>query len=157
MNLFRYSVLGVLMASFVGILQVDNFSKIVAVVIGVLGWAVTRWLTPSVKQLMVKKGINGLDINKKGSEAGEKHIPECLGFAAAIAFCMVGLMLTPVLKVYRTTEELNRHMAVLVTILGTILLGFADDILDLKWRYKLLFPFFIIIPLVSVYDGITHL
>ena len=144
------------MASFVGILQIDNFSKIVAVVMGVLGWVVTRWLTPSVRQLMIKKGINGLDINKKGSEAGEKQIPECLGFAAAVAFCMVGLMLTPVLKAYRTTEELNRHMAVLVTILGTILLGFADDILDLKWRYKLLFPFFIIIPLVSVYDGITH-
>ena len=105
---------------------------------------------------MVKKGIFGLDINKKGSEAGEKQIPECLGFASAIAFCMVGLMMTPVIKSFRTTEELNKHMAVLVTVFATILLAFADDILDLKWRYKLLFPFFIIIPLVSIYDGITH-
>jgi hypothetical protein len=53
---------------------------------------------------MVKKGIYGLDINKKGSEAGEKQIPECLGFASAVAFCMVGLMLTPVLMAYRTSE-----------------------------------------------------
>ena len=65
-------------------------------------------------------------------------------------------MLTPFLKIYRTSEELSKHMAVLVTVFATILLGFVDDILDLKWRYKLLFPFFIIIPLVSVYDGITH-
>jgi len=36
------------------------------------------------------------------------------------------------------------------------LLGFADDMLDLLWRYKLIFPFFIIIPLVSVYSGHTH-
>jgi UDP-N-acetylglucosamine--dolichyl-phosphate N-acetylglucosaminephosphotransferase len=48
------------------------------------------------------------------------------------------------------------HLAVLVTVLATILLGFADDILDLQWRYKLLFPFFIIVPLVSVYAGPTH-
>ena len=41
-------------------------------------------------------------------------------------------------------------------MIATILLGFADDILDLQWRYKLLFPFFIIIPLVSSYNGITH-
>ena len=44
----------------------------------------------------------------------------------------------------------------MATVLGTILLGFADDILDLQWRYKLLFPFFIIIPLVTVYDGPSH-
>lgn len=43
-----------------------------------------------------------------------------------------------------------------MTILGTILLGFADDMLDLLWRYKLIFPFFIVIPLVSVYSGSTH-
>lgn len=43
-----------------------------------------------------------------------------------------------------------------MTVLSTILLGFADDMLDLLWRYKLLFPFFIIIPLVSVYQGRTH-
>jgi UDP-N-acetylglucosamine--dolichyl-phosphate N-acetylglucosaminephosphotransferase len=39
--------------------------------------------------------------------------------------------------------------------LGTILLGFADDMLDLPWRYKLIFPFFIIIPTVSCYSGTT--
>ena len=41
-------------------------------------------------------------------------------------------------------------------MLGTILLGFADDILDLQWRYKLLFPFLIILPLVSIYSGPTN-
>jgi UDP-N-acetylglucosamine--dolichyl-phosphate N-acetylglucosaminephosphotransferase len=40
-------------------------------------------------------------------------------------------------------------------IKGTILLGFADDMLDLPWRYKLLFPFFIVIPMISNYYGPT--
>jgi hypothetical protein len=49
MNLFRISVAGVLLASLVGITQVDNFSKIVAIVTGIMGWIVTRWLTPRVR------------------------------------------------------------------------------------------------------------
>ena len=76
--------------------------------------------------------------------------------SAAIAFCLVTLGLTPLFKVYSDNHQFNTHLAVIVTVLGTILLGFADDILDLQWRYKLLFPFFIILPLVSIYDGITH-
>lgn len=32
-----------------------------------------------------------------------------------------------------------------------ILLGFADDVLDLKWRHKLLFPTLATIPLLMVY------
>jgi UDP-N-acetylglucosamine--dolichyl-phosphate N-acetylglucosaminephosphotransferase len=38
---------------------------------------------------------------------------------------------------------------------GTILLGFADDMLDLPWRYKLIFPFFIVIPMITNYYGPT--
>jgi len=49
------------------------------------------------------------------------------------------------------------HIAVLVTVIGTILLGFADDMLDLPWRYKLFFPFFIIMPLVSIYSQSTSI
>lgn len=51
---------------------------------------------------------------------------------------------------------MTTHIAIFTTIFGTILLGFADDMLDLPWRYKLLFPFFIVLPLVCVYTGITH-
>ena len=69
---------------------------------------------------------------------------------------MVCLALTPIIKLYSEPHKLATHLSVLVTVIGTILLGFADDNLDLQWRYKLLFPFFIIIPLVSTYTGPTH-
>lgn len=61
------------------------------------------------------------------------------------------MLLTPIFRNYASSSDLIKHLAVLVTALSTILLGFADDMLDLLWRYKLLFPFFIIIPLVSIY------
>lgn len=79
-----------------------------------------------------------------------------MGFAAAVTFCIVGMVMTPFYKLQAGNDQLITHLATFVTVLSTILLGFADDMLDLLWRYKLIFPFFIIIPLVSVYSGPTH-
>lgn len=36
-----------------------------------------------------------------------------------------------------------------------ILLGFVDDVVALKWKYKLILPFVASIALLTVYDGIT--
>jgi len=79
-----------------------------------------------------------------------------MGFAAAVTFCIIGMILTPYFKWLEGDDKLITHLATFVTVLSTILLGFADDMLDLLWRYKLIFPFFIIIPLVSVFSGHTH-
>jgi UDP-N-acetylglucosamine--dolichyl-phosphate N-acetylglucosaminephosphotransferase len=45
----------------------------------------------------------------------------------------------------------------LLTVSATVLLGFTDDMIDLSWRYKLIFPFIIVIPLLSAYQGNTHI
>lgn len=50
---------------------------------------------------------------------------------------------------------MEQHYAVMITIIGTVLLGFADDMIDLQWRYKLIFPFFLVIPIVKVFSGST--
>uniref|UniRef100_A0A915DT57 UDP-N-acetylglucosamine--dolichyl-phosphate N-acetylglucosaminephosphotransferase n=1 Tax=Ditylenchus dipsaci TaxID=166011 RepID=A0A915DT57_9BILA len=42
-------------------------------------------------------------------------------------------------------------LAGLISICTSILLGFADDMLDLKWRHKLLFPTLSSMPLLLVY------
>lgn len=36
-----------------------------------------------------------------------------------------------------------------------ILLGFADDVLDLKWRHKLLVPTIATFPIIIAYNGLT--
>lgn len=69
---------------------------------------------------------------------------------------MIGMALTLLLKWWSSPENMGMHIAVFVTIFGTILLGFADDMLDLPWRYKLIFPLFIVLPLICVYSGPTH-
>ena len=39
--------------------------------------------------------------------------------------------------------------------MSTVLLGFADDMIDLAWRYKLVFPFLFMIPVIRAYSGPT--
>jgi UDP-N-acetylglucosamine--dolichyl-phosphate N-acetylglucosaminephosphotransferase len=36
-----------------------------------------------------------------------------------------------------------------------LFLGFADDVLDLRWRYKLILPFFASLPMLLAYQGKT--
>lgn len=42
-------------------------------------------------------------------------------------------------------------LAALLSICCMLLLGFADDVLDLRWRYKLLLPTVASLPLLMVY------
>jgi len=37
----------------------------------------------------------------------------------------------------------------------SILLGFADDVLDLKWRHKLIVPTIATFPIIVAYNGLT--
>jgi hypothetical protein len=76
--------------------QVDHFNVGVMLLSAGASAYLTWRIIPRMIQLMLAKGIGGLDLNKKGTTAGEKKIPECLGLASAVAFCMVGLALAPV-------------------------------------------------------------
>lgn len=48
-------------------------------------------------------------------------------------------------------EEFVELIAALLSICCMILLGFADDVLDLRWRHKLLLPTMATLPLLMVY------
>ena len=104
---------------------------------------------------MLKKGITGKDLNKQGTKAGEKAIPECVGFAAAVGVCGVAVISALAVSIFTGKSDLSVEWGVLVAVLGTVLLGFADDMLDLPWRYKLIFPILMALPVVSVYGGPT--
>jgi len=58
-------------------------------------WAITNYLIPKLSQYMLKAEVFGYDINKKGSEQGEKKIPECIGYACAIGFVIVAYFFYP--------------------------------------------------------------
>jgi len=37
-----------------------------------------------------------------------------------------------------------------------VLLGFVDDVIDLKWRHKLIVPTIATLPLLVAYNGVTN-
>ena len=156
MNQFTFTAILAILSSALAIHQLELPFAVLLTAASGCSWLLTSALIPKVSYFMHKKRIFGLDINKKGSKEGEKEIPECVGFAAAVAFSMIGMVVSVILRVWATPESLTMHIAVFVTIFGTILLGFADDMLDLLWRYKLIFPFFIVLPMICVYGGPTH-
>lgn len=49
------------------------------------------------------------------------------------------------------------YNAALLSITVIVLLGFVDDVVDLKWRYKLVVPFVAALPLVVMYTGATSI
>ena len=52
-------------------------------------------------------------------------------------------------------EDLAQFNAVALSICFMTLLGFADDVLNLKWRYKLLLPTVASLPILMAYTGTT--
>jgi UDP-N-acetylglucosamine--dolichyl-phosphate N-acetylglucosaminephosphotransferase len=55
-----------------------------------------------------------------------------------------------------TQERLIEYNAGLLAICMVVLLGFVDDVVDLKWRHKLIVPTAASLPLLVAYKGLTY-
>lgn len=121
-----------------------------------MGYLCTVRMIPVMQQYMLKKNICGLDLNKKGTEAGEKKIPESQGLVSATIFTLISFSSILVFKLFLSEEHLTEKFAALVCIVFSVLLGFVDDVLDIPWRYKLVLPLFGILPVLLAYDGVTY-
>jgi UDP-N-acetylglucosamine--dolichyl-phosphate N-acetylglucosaminephosphotransferase len=124
----------------------------VSTIAAVIAFIVTNTLIPSVKELTAKAGLAGKDLNK--GEAGSKDkIPESLGIVPGIVYITCACLLQFLLK--SDNHDLTAFNAGLFTSCFMLLLGFVDDVLELRWRYKLILPTLATIPLLVAYSGIT--
>ena len=107
---------------------------------------------------------------------GEKKVPESLGLAPGVVF-LVCIVLFQLLHSHDTAALLHwvsgsgggtalkaqpiadawlvDYNAALATICFMLFLGFADDVLDIPWRVKLLLPMLAALPLIVAYGGGT--
>lgn len=142
------------------------------------GLQVTKRVVPLLQRYTLKRGLCGKDINKRGTPAGEKPIPESLGLASGIVF-LVCIILFQQLHTYDAASVFHRiwgggkdkvlvkqaitdawlvdYNAALATICFMLFLGFADDVLDIPWRVKLLLPCLASLPLLVAYSGGTSI
>ena len=140
--------------------------------LSILGALLTHHLIKEMSYLFIKANLSGKDLSKKG----KPRIPEAIGVIASAVYLIVMFLFIPVpfLSKYLSTStmfsgtppvntsstdnlndaisyELVNYLAAMLSICCMIFLGFADDVLDLRWRHKLLLPTLASLPLLMVY------
>lgn len=136
------------------------------------GFLVAQSLVPTLSKYNLKAGLFGYDINKKGSQGGERKIPEALGLVVGVVY-LVCIIFFQQMHFYGekvwsndgvngecpSIDAMERGMpdynAALATICFMLFLGFADDVLDIRWRVKLILPALASLPLLVAYSGGT--
>ncbi len=126
--------------------------------LSVLGCFLTYRMIPPFMEMFLKKKIQGIDINKLVdyqdlSDPNRKIVPESLGLVPSVIFLALMIFYLFLFKAQKV--ESQQLASILVSIAFMILLGFVDDILDLRWRYKLILPAIASIPIVIVYSEVA--
>ena len=121
--------------------------------IAIPGYAITRYTIPLVATKM-PTFLAGKDLCKKGTPFENIRVPEALGIVSGLLFVLCMILIRTVLVDSPENTLLHFSVAIIV-IFAMIALGFADDYLNLQWRYKLLFPPLASIFLLMTYNGST--
>ncbi|XP_037957453.1 UDP-N-acetylglucosamine--dolichyl-phosphate N-acetylglucosaminephosphotransferase [Teleopsis dalmanni] len=132
--------------------------------IAAISYVMTIRMIPRFREMFIKANLYGKDLCKKD----EKVVPESLGVLIGCVFLVAMFFFIPIPFTFgdaasaevATTggrsevfpyKEFVELIAALLSICCMILLGFADDVLDLRWRHKLLLPTIATLPLLMVY------
>lgn len=114
-------------------------------------------LISGMKSLFLKAGLCGKDLNKKDNK---EKVAEGLGVVSGAVFLITMFLFIPIpfLSIWfeKGDYDFPHHEFVmfitgLLSICCMIFLGFADDVLDLRWRDRLLLPAMASLPLLMVY------
>uniref|UniRef100_A0A1B6CB88 UDP-N-acetylglucosamine--dolichyl-phosphate N-acetylglucosaminephosphotransferase n=2 Tax=Clastoptera arizonana TaxID=38151 RepID=A0A1B6CB88_9HEMI len=122
--------------------------------ISVIAYLGTYSLIPKLREMFIKANLYGIDLNKTSRE----KVPEAFGVVTGCIFLIALVLFIPISfswSVLHKSPSLHNEfvdlLAALLSICCMLLLGFADDVLDLKWRHKLLLPSIASLPLLMVY------
>ncbi|XVF07163.1 hypothetical protein REPUB_Repub06bG0114900 [Reevesia pubescens] len=129
-------------------------SILINAALSVAGFFLTQRMIPVASRYVLKRGLFGFDINKKGTPQGTVKVPESLGIVVGIVFLVLAILF----QYFNFTADSNwlvEYNAALASICFMILLGFVDDVLDIPWRVKLLLPSIAALPLLMAYAGHT--
>lgn len=125
-------------------------------VLSFLGFIITMRLIPGLKDMFIKANLFGIDMSK----VSKIKVPEAQGVICGAVYLIVMFIFIPIpFYEYLTAREVLKFpfheyvefLAALLSICCMIFLGFADDVLDLRWRHKLLLPTIASLPLLMVY------
>jgi UDP-N-acetylglucosamine--dolichyl-phosphate N-acetylglucosaminephosphotransferase len=124
-----------------------------SLLLSILGYFLVSSLVKVVAEYNIKARLSGKDLGKKGTDRESVDVPEALGIVPGLVFLICTI--TSQLLFANSDSEKVIFNSALFSICFMIFLGFTDDVLDLKWRYKLILPTLASLPLLSSYGGST--
>ena len=123
-----------------------------AAVVSVLAYVSTAWLVPRAGKKLIAK-LNGVDLGKLPRQA---PIPQSLGLVSGTAF-LVCLVLLQLACARLRPAYVDKLDALMLSVCFSVLLGLADDVMDIRWGHKLFMGLIMGLPLATQYDGPTSI
>nr|XP_019014482.1 UDP-N-acetylglucosamine-dolichyl-phosphate N-acetylglucosaminephosphotransferase [Kwoniella pini CBS 10737]OCF53263.1 UDP-N-acetylglucosamine-dolichyl-phosphate N-acetylglucosaminephosphotransferase [Kwoniella pini CBS 10737] len=137
-----------------------------------LAFIISIWLIPKVSESFILKGLKGRDLLKSGDKLNGPWVPESLGLPCASLYLALMMLFIPfpfshLFKSHSFSSpetfpqrELTLYLSSLLSLLTATLLGFIDDLFDIRWRHKLPIPIVSAVPTLLVYysvGGVTSI
>ncbi|XP_017060429.1 LOW QUALITY PROTEIN: UDP-N-acetylglucosamine--dolichyl-phosphate N-acetylglucosaminephosphotransferase [Drosophila ficusphila] len=126
-------------------------------------YCMTVRMIPRFRDMFIKANLFGNDLCKKD----KPQVPESFGVLIGCVFLVSLFVFIPIPFAFDEAaatdaitggkpdtfphDKFVELIAALLSICCMIFLGFADDVLDLRWRHKLLLPTIATLPLLMVY------
>ncbi|KAH7826523.1 putative UDP-N-acetylglucosamine--dolichyl-phosphate N-acetylglucosaminephosphotransferase [Monocercomonoides exilis] len=122
-------------------------------VISIAALVISYFSIPAAAPSFEAAGLFGIDIGKpKPTDGNPPHVPEGLGLVCGIVY-LASLMLTDVIH---SDSFLTDKINVLYMLSSSLLiLGFADDVLNIRWRTKIMLSIVSSLPVVRHFWGDT--
>jgi UDP-N-acetylglucosamine--dolichyl-phosphate N-acetylglucosaminephosphotransferase len=153
-----------------------------AVCLAGLGMVATLRLIPAMEEVFIKARLFGIDLNKPTTKRDASgalvrpvegiKVPEPMGLVCGTVYLLMIFLFIPVVfeaHLQRkgepegdnrvALEKLTEFITAELTITCMLFLGFADDVLDLRWRDRIVIPPIAALPMLLVYsslNGVTN-
>lgn len=122
----------------------------------IIAYTVTYYkVIPFLIPMHIKAGMNGKDIYLRGTPEFDRLLPECLGLGVAVIYlchliCMFGYA-----QLTGGSVLAGWITPLFAYVISGVFLGYVDDVLELRWRDKLIYPFIFSVLLIVHYQGST--
>lgn len=145
---------------------------VISLVLSVIAYFVAYMSIKYSKDAFAQQGLNGIDLLKRDlwpKEVMPPIVPETQGLPCAAVYLLVLVIFIP-FRYFGSSmyglpkllvghahsapglhQDLASFLSALLSIYSGTLLGFVDDVLDIRWRYKLPIPLLSSIPMLVVY------
>eukprot|EP00750_Incisomonas_marina_P025498 INCI5513.1.p1 GENE.INCI5513.1~~INCI5513.1.p1 ORF type:complete len:474 (+),score=61.00 INCI5513.1:104-1525(+) len=140
--------------------------------VSLVGFLFTYFAVPTLREKFIAANLFGIDLNKSTTRRNKDgslyrdpatnriegiKVPEAMGLVGSTAYLVCMFCFIPVVSLFMAeggaAEEwfLGEFLAATLSVCCMAFLGFADNVLDLRWRQKFLLPTAASLPLLMMY------